>query len=351
MNIYLCSPGSDQSQALARLLKRYTQHRIIGVLFEDETPFISRNIETFMSFRELDKLPLEAMVLPTGAKSTQFLLEKGDVTCGSVVLTREALRVFDKPWMLAQATACQVPVPVTWLKAGEIQHYPTFFKEQRERGGGRRGIARQPTELPASGQDELIYQEYIDSPGTYGVGFIARQGEILTSHTHFEAISIPASGGSAVALRSITDPKLNEYTQRIISQLGYSGWGLVEFKYCPKRNDYVFMEVNAKFWASLELALANQPLFAELLFGIETPEKAIVGIVFLNRYLQRGILFAIRNLPLLLRPDTRLSIYPGLLKSFVLGLIPEGAAQRLHRLVRRFWKKPQSHGESSKHTP
>lgn len=342
MIVYLCSPGSDQSQALARLLKRYTRHRIVGVLFEDETPFLSRNIEAFVSVRDLEGLPPGAQVLPTGAKSTQFLLERGDVTCGSVVLTREALRVFDKPWMLAQAERCQVPIPVTWLKAESIEHYPAFFKDQRERGGGTRGIARHPAELPDSGRDELIYQEYIDSPGTYGVGFIARQGEILTSHTHFEALSIPASGGSAVALRSIADPKLSEYTQRIVSQLGYSGWGLVEFKYCPKRGDYVFMEVNAKFWASLELALANQPLFSELLFGIETPEQAIVGMVFLNRYLQRGILFAIRNLPLLLRPDTRLTTYPGLLKSFVLGLIPERAAQLAHRLIRRFWKKPQS---------
>ena len=336
MNIYLCSPGSDQSQALARLLKRYTSHRIIGVLFADETRFTSRHIEKFISCRELDNLPGDAWILPTGAKSTQFLLEKGDVTCGSVVLSREALRVFDKPWMLAQATACQVPVPVTWLQSGEIVDYPVFFKEKYEQGGGRRGIARQPTELPASGQDGLIYQEYIDSPGTYGVGFIARQGQMLTSHVHFEAISIPPSGGSAVVLHSITDSRLSEYTQRIITQLGYSGWGLVEFKYCPKRDDYVFMEVNAKFWASLELALANQPQFAKLLFNIETPEAAIISLVFLNRYLQRGILFAIRNLPLLLHPDTRLAVYPGLLKSFILGLVPERGSQLLHRLVRRF---------------
>ena len=45
MTIYLCSPGSDQSQTLARLLRQYTQHRIVGVLFEDETRFISRNID------------------------------------------------------------------------------------------------------------------------------------------------------------------------------------------------------------------------------------------------------------------------------------------------------------------
>lgn len=351
MIIYLCSPGSDQSQTLARLLRQYTQHRIVGVLFEDETRFISRNIDEFVSYRDLDNLPGDGLILPTGARSTQFMLERGDVTCGSVVLTRDALRVFDKPWIIALAAACRVPTPITWLRVEDIGDYPAFFKELRERGGGRRGIARQPAEIPASGRDELIYQEYIDSPGTYGVGFIARRGEILTSHAHFEAISIPPSGGSAVALRSIADPRLDEYARRIIAQLGYSGWGLVEFKYCPKRDDYVFMEVNAKFWASLELALANQPLFAELLFGIETPEQAIVGMVFLNRYLQRGLLFAVRNLPLLLRPDTRLSVYPGLLKSFILGLVPERTSQLLHRLVRRFWKKPQPGGASSNHTP
>ena len=76
-----------------------------------------------------------------------------------------------------------------------------------------------------------------------------------------------------------------------MKNLKYSGWGLIEFKYCPKRKDYVFMEVNAKFWASIEFTLINNPAFFFKLFGIQYEIKKPVNcIIFLDRLAHYGII-------------------------------------------------------------
>src|SRR5690606_40910508 len=121
-------------------------------------------------------------------------------------------------------------------------------------------------------------------------------GEIKVMYTHFEEASIPITGGSAVSIRSFTDSRLETHTKNIIKKINYSGWGLAEYKYCERRNDYVFMEINAKFWASCQLAFDNEPKFSALLLNIIKPAENNDRILFLNRFLRNVLLLFISNL-------------------------------------------------------
>lgn len=333
-DLYICSPASAQTRAIIRLIKQYRPDvRIHGVLFDTEQASRDPAIHRFVPVAELDGLGARNDILPTGAWSTEYLLERGDVRFGDVCLKREALKVFDKRWILAQAEACGIPYPHTWHAVEDIERYPIFFKQKFEQGGGTRGIARAHQDIPAAHTDALIYQEYIDSPGTYGVGFIAVDGKILVSHGHFEKESLPESGGSAVVLERFIDEKLMAHTEKILAQIAYTGWGLAEFKYCPLRDDYVFMEINAKFWASCELAFANEPGFAKLLFNIDKPAENIERMVFLNRYLRRGVKFSISNAKTL--AAARVVVDPQILRAAALGLIPLAAGPALLKLKKR----------------
>ena len=81
----------------------------------------------------------------------------------------------------------------------------------------------------------------------------------------------------------------------LINEINYSGWGLAEFKYCPKRDDFVLMEINAKFWVSCDFTFRNNPEFLKLLFGIDAKSENIKKMVFLDRVMMRDRLFFIKN--------------------------------------------------------
>lgn len=291
--VSIASPSLDQAKTIARFIRngRDRDCHIVGKVLPDEAmPRVNKPFDMVEPV-EWENL---AGVIPTGSRSTSALLEQSDLHLGDVVMRREMLRFYDKPWSLNLAAAAAVPVPTTWLDPLEDIRFPVFYKS-REEGGGMRGLARTRDELPIA--RGLIFQEYIPTPGTYGVGFVARQGELLLHHSHFEVESYPELGGSAVFIEQIRDERLLRHARSIIALSDFDGWGLIEFKYCPSRDDFVFMELNAKFWASIEFTFRNEPDFARILFGVEPFLRPCTRMIFMHRALRRGGSFVARSLP------------------------------------------------------
>jgi hypothetical protein len=337
---YILSPSSAQSYAIAVFLRRYCPDaNVIGITFDDELTFNCRGVcPRFIPLSHLELEDANGIVIPTGSESTKYLLEKGDVTIGSVTLTQPALRVYDKPWIIARASEIGIPTPTTWEEMTDVTAYPVFYKQRYEQGGGPRGIARAESEIPLEGRDDLIFQELIGGQGTYGVGFLAEEGQLVATHTHFERESVPRAGGSAVIIERFEDRRLIEYTRRLIASLGYSGWGLTEFKYHPDQGDFVFMEINAKFWASCEFSFTNEHLFLKLLFGIDSREEPVERMVFMDRAFSRGLWFVLSNLRYLIHGST-LRIYPGWLRRVAAGVIPPS----MHQILKRLFASRRKH--------
>jgi predicted ATP-grasp superfamily ATP-dependent carboligase len=192
-----------------------------------------------------------------------------------------------------------IPFPYTYSREEKIESFPVFYKSDHETSalGKIRGIARSQDDLNKLPSQGILVQEYIPTPSTFGVGFIAQDGKLLTHFMHEELLSHPKEGGSGVVLKRIDDEKLLQYTLRLVAKLKYHGWGLAEFKYCKRRQDYVFMEINAKFWASFEFALRGNPLFGKLLFGLNYPAKSSVSIVYVHRLLLSNPVNWLKYLP------------------------------------------------------
>jgi len=237
------------------------------------------------------------LVIPTGAKSTyQEIARNGSLSLGNITFERSNLVVFDKPETLGIVSEIGVPTPETYYDIDEIPGYPVFYKQDFETGGGARGILWNKAGCERIPQDAgLIYQEFIDSSPTYCVAFLARRGSMIASFIHKELLSHPHVGGSGVVVTTVDDPRLIEYSERILRRLNFSGWGLIEFKHCPKRDDYVFMEVNAKFWASIELAFMNNAAFLKELFGIEYTGPKWPDAIFMDRLAEYGVREYIRT--------------------------------------------------------
>ncbi len=299
--VLILQPYLDQSIATAKFLKKYSNNFFIigGIQGQDKTT------HRIPYFDKIDRISVDTLsncsnydvILPTGSNGTNALVSQLKIIkIGNIEFKQNNLFVFDKIKMLNFVVKLDIPVPNTYFSLNEINEYPIFYKQAFETGSGQRGILRREKELKALKFDDnsLIFQEYIDSPYTFGVGFLATEGKLITSFIQKELLSFPRPGGSGVVLEKFEDERLIKYTETILKNLNYTGWGLAEFKYCPKRNDYVFMEVNAKFWGSIEFTFINNPIFLKELFDLQYKVKNIQCTVYLNRLANYGLLDYIR---------------------------------------------------------
>lgn len=227
------------------------------------------------------------IVIPCGAASTSlYFMANDSMKIGQMDFAEENFITFDKIKTLGICDKIGIPIPKTFTNKKNVDILPVFYKSLREDSYRERGIIRNARDFIDIKSKTVFYQELITTPGTYSVGYLADRGKMVTSFAQKEAISVPYHGGSAVVLERMEDPRLFEYTERIIKEIGYSGWGLAEYKYCDKRKDFVFMEINAKFWASIEFTFLNNPTFLKLLFDIDLKPKDIKKAIFINRVIQ-----------------------------------------------------------------
>jgi len=294
--IFIYEANSLQALAISKFIKENSDFFIVGGI-EENIRFNKKNYDEIIieNFEKLNKEQYDYL-LPMGAYSTYEVISKFKTLKyeNSISFNNENLIVFDKPKMLSIAKNLNIPIPKTWYLKERIQNFPIFYKENFENGGGTRGVANRLEEIPL--QNNLIFQEYISTPSTYGVGFLAKDGKILTYTIHKEVISYPIDGGSSVVIEKFEDTRLLKYTQKLIKEINYNGWGLSEYKYCNSREDFVFMEINGKFWASIEFMLLNNSKLLKLLLNLEYQPVEINRLFFINRFFAYSFVNIINNI-------------------------------------------------------
>ena len=110
--------------------------------------------------------------------------------------------------------------------------------------------------LPAfAGHGEVWLQEYCEGHGV-GVEGIADRGEVLMALQH-ERIHERWHGGSDSYRRTVAlEPALADAFHKMVAALRYTGVLMLEFKVHPPSGRWVLLDLNARFWGSLPLAIA-----------------------------------------------------------------------------------------------
>jgi predicted ATP-grasp superfamily ATP-dependent carboligase len=183
----------------------------------------------------------------------------------------------DKTLLVDRASAAGVPVPRTEFVDGVTSlrgvlkrlEYPVVVKPFRSRirvnGGWLHtsvGYARSEAELVALYQrvDYLarypsMLQERVVGPGT-GLFVLCDHGRIRAEFAHRRLREKPPSGGVSVLAESIpVDPRLLDQAERLLAPLGWHGVAMLEYKRDAKTGRPFLMEVNGRFWGSLQLAI------------------------------------------------------------------------------------------------
>lgn len=102
--------------------------------------------------------------------------------------------------------------------------------------------------------DGLLIQEHFAGQGV-GVEVLASEGKVLMQFQH-RRLRETIDGGSTYRESIAEIPELTEATHKMVEQLNYTGVAMFEYRYNADTCDWVFLEINARFWGSLPLAIA-----------------------------------------------------------------------------------------------
>jgi predicted ATP-grasp superfamily ATP-dependent carboligase len=189
----------------------------------------------------------------------------------------------DKWTTLCLAREVGVPIPESYLPSGEPDiadalralHFPLVIKPRS--GSGSRGLKVAESEQEfrkyypevRAMYGEPILQECIPRSGHgLGVGLLARNGEVLVSYSYKRLREFPVSGGPSTLRETTDDRLLKEYAARLMEVLNWTGVAMVEFKEDAGRGAPTLMEINPRFWGSLELAHVAGINFPDLLYRV-----------------------------------------------------------------------------------
>jgi predicted ATP-grasp superfamily ATP-dependent carboligase len=269
------------------------------------------------------------------------------------------MRLADKISLYQLATELDLPHPrsqcfesATQLKEQHLKHtFPLVLKPGLSKIL-RDGLWHSTTVRVANNTQELsqlldsstdyaspfMLQEYIEGQGQ-GIFALYDQGEAVCFFAHRRLREKPPWGGVSVLSESIEpNPRMLAMSKTLLDHVGWHGVAMVEFKVAEDGTPYI-MEVNTRFWGSLQLAIDSGVDFPYLLYQIaagEKPDK--VGKSVIGQKL-RWLLGDLDSLYIALK-DSR---YSGAQKrSRIRQFITPNLKQTQHEIYRRHDPAPAS---------
>jgi predicted ATP-grasp superfamily ATP-dependent carboligase len=258
-----------------------------------------QTVEAFSALREWAHKQSVDIVLP--------LTERSCLLCNAARQEWEALgitigcgpddmllRAFDKAETMRRAEACGVSIPRTRFPtslaecraAGKEVGFPCVVKPQWSNAWN--GTKFLPAQGPAyvSNEADLVkavsaarqgdswplIQSFVPGKGI-GVFVLCDNGRPLAWFAHERLRDVRPSGSGSSLRRSIRlEPRLRTPAERLLAELAWHGPAMVEFR-DDGVNPPCLMEVNGRFWGSLQLGIDAGTDFPRLWVSILRGEK------------------------------------------------------------------------------
>jgi len=272
--------AGERTRLAPALFSRYCRRRFVH-------PSVERHPEAFLAAleRELQATGYD-VVLPMEL-GTQLLVteHRRRLEPGARIPFADAdrtLRVHDKGFLTAFARDHGIECPATFFPEGPEDAaalsvdlpYPVLVKPRHSSGGrGIRRVERRADFVAAYAMVHArfpapIVQECLPPGGdALGVAVLMNfASEPRASFAYRRLREYPASGGPSTLRESIRDPDLRATTERLLSLLGWVGVAMAEFKVDPRDGRPKLLEVNPRFWGSLQHAILCGVDFPWLLY-------------------------------------------------------------------------------------
>ncbi len=231
-----------------------------------------------------------AVVLPIAEQSLLAILPVRARLSPAIVPFPDAAAfraVTDKERLLKEASRLGIAIPsqevlrdvdaVSSIDLSRLR-YPIVIKPARsvgERAGVRARFSvayaadaaelqRELRALPPAAFP-LLLQQRVVGPGT-GIFLLLWDGKLKAQFAHERLCEKPPSGGESVYRESVAiDEELRNRSMALLERFGWCGVAMVEYKRDSATGQPYLMEVNGRFWGSLQLAIDSGVDFPRLL--------------------------------------------------------------------------------------
>jgi predicted ATP-grasp superfamily ATP-dependent carboligase len=323
MKIFVTDGDNRAALAVTRSLGRAGHEVLVG---EKRTPSLAQTSrycagrvvypdpvsesEAFVDFLERTVGEQKVEVLLPIADITTFLVtghrNRFEPSCAVPFAEASVVaRAADKVDLVQTAERLGVPVPrsVVVTDPDSIPEtgldFPLVIKprQSRVRSGGRwmssvvsfaanaEELARDLTSRPRH-EFPVMLQERIEGPGV-GVFALYHHGRAAAFFSHRRVRERPPWGGVSVLSESIPmSPQALDYATQLLDALGWHGVAMVEFKQDVRDGVPKLMEINGRFWGSLQLAIDA---------GVDFPALLVDGVRGGHPALQPPYRVGVRN--------------------------------------------------------
>jgi len=247
----------------------------------------------------------------------------------------------DKCRLMRLAGTLNIPVPQTWYAdspsdlplALEELPYPLVLKPGKSwlfsQGQWCRAGVRIAATAPAAREilatdaafraHPFLLQEHVEGHGA-GVFALYDNGKPLAFFAHRRLREKPPEGGVSVLSESVAvDPVQESCARLLLDKAGWHGIAMVEFKVAPDGTPFL-MEINTRFWGSLQLAIDAGVDFPWLLYQLANGNQPNPVPAYQTGIRLRWLLGDLDHLYLVLR-DKRYSL-PDKLRALLKFLQP-----------------------------
>jgi predicted ATP-grasp superfamily ATP-dependent carboligase len=155
-----------------------------------------------------------------------------------------------------------LPVPDSFsaedLKELELDFRPLIAKKRIGAGSVGMKYIENPDQLSLLddvNKDDYLFQEKILSTrNIHGIFCVSREGEMMSWHGHERLRTFPEKGGATVFSRSQYDPKCKDIASRLIREMNWSGFAMVELLHDDRTGEWKIIELNPRLWGSVMLS-------------------------------------------------------------------------------------------------
>lgn len=214
---------------------------------------------------------------------------------------------FDKTILLKIALEINIPCPRTYFHNNvndmidAINQYPVVVKPAK-RHGIKIEICNNKSEFVEKYTymtkiyGECIVQDYIANGGEFGVYTIFnKQSEPIALCVHKRLRSMHAYGGISTLRKTTKNEKLVNLAFKLLKTIQWSGAAMVEFRIDARDNQPKLMEINPRFWGSLQLSILSGSDFPYKLYQLTIEDNPISNLDFKEDVYCRWFLADIAN--------------------------------------------------------
>jgi predicted ATP-grasp superfamily ATP-dependent carboligase len=265
--------GAESTGCLAGS-SRYCQQQIsYPSPYQEPEKFVTRLLEMTHKYRVDALFPVSDIAMHVlGPEKWRFEPQTHIPTPAAAVFQE----ISDKYRLMRQATEQGVPIPDTiFVPDGRLEGiedrvtvFPVVVKPGcslvKESGrwtktavcyaNSREELQRLYRESPYLRRPSLIQRRVVGEG--QGLFVLMQEGAPLAMFAHRRLRERPPSGGVSVLRESIALPKdMVEATLKLLQRVKWHGVAMVEFKVDAASHQSLLMEINGRFWGSLQLAM------------------------------------------------------------------------------------------------